>query len=236
MTKSEREDLQRLIRQRERVQISAAKRRCADLLAGFESQIGAIYRSEGDCGWAEAEAEARQEVDKAQRRTARCPELGIPDGFASSLGLDWKHRGRNNGLEKRRAELWTIAKAQVEALERQAIVRIQRPSVEAQTELELAGLTCDAARGFVERLPTIESLMPALSYQAMAGDARPAITEQLITPNALRQRRYRERWKALRDGSAGASTEERWLAGRERKHDECTSTRELGRRGDDTSC
>jgi hypothetical protein len=43
--------------------------------------------------------------------------------------------------------------------------------------------------------------MPALSYQELAGDAEPPVVEQLLTPNALRQRRYRERQKALRDGS-----------------------------------
>jgi hypothetical protein len=202
MTKGEREDLQRLIRQREKVQISAAKQRSADLLADFENQMGSVYRPEDDQIWTEAENEARQEVAKAQRRiAARCRELGIPDGFAPGLSLDWNHRGWNNALEKRRTELRSIAKAQIAALEQKAIVRIQQASVEAQTELALAGLTSEAARAFVAKLPTVESLMPALSYQELAGDADPPVVEQLITPNALRQRRYRERRKALRDGS-----------------------------------
>jgi hypothetical protein len=38
--------------------------------------------------------------------------------------------------------------------------------------------------------------MPALSYQELAGEADPPVVEQLITPNALRQRRYRERQRA----------------------------------------
>ena len=38
--------------------------------------------------------------------------------------------------------------------------------------------------------------MPELSYQELAGETDPPIVEQLLTPNALRQRRYRERQMA----------------------------------------
>ena len=50
---------------------------------------------------------------------------------------------------------------------------------------------------FVAALPTVEALMPALSFAAVAGDAEPLIAEQLVSSNALRQRRYRERRRAL---------------------------------------
>jgi hypothetical protein len=40
ISKAEREDLQRLIRQREKVMKSAAKQRSAELLADFENQMG----------------------------------------------------------------------------------------------------------------------------------------------------------------------------------------------------
>ena len=43
--------------------------------------------------------------------------------------------------------------------------------------------------------------MPALSYRELAGQAEPPIVEQLITPNALRQRRFREKQKALHDAN-----------------------------------
>jgi hypothetical protein len=35
--------------------------------------------------------------------------------------------------------------------------------------------------------------MPNLSFEAIAGEATPAVAAQLISSNALRQRRYRER-------------------------------------------
>ncbi len=41
--------------------------------------------------------------------------------------------------------------------------------------------------------------MPALSYEELSGEADPPVVEQLVSPNALRQRRFRQRHQALRD-------------------------------------
>ena len=51
MTKSEREDLQRLIRQREKVQKSAGKLRSRELLADFENQLSAEFSFDDDAIW-----------------------------------------------------------------------------------------------------------------------------------------------------------------------------------------
>lgn len=202
MTKGEREDLQRLVRQREKVQKSAAKARSTELLADFENQISAEYRFDDDAVWAAAEKAAEIEVRKAQQRvSARCEELGIPKQFAPRLDLYWSSRGYENSVKRRRDELREAAKAQIAALEQQAIVKIEQASVEAQTEIAISGLTSESALSFVERLPTVESLMPPLSYRELAGEADPPIIEQILTPNALRQRRFRERQKALRNES-----------------------------------
>ena len=77
--------------------------------------------------------------------------------------------------------------------------------MEAQTQIAVAGLTSEAARAFLASLPCVESLMPALCYRELAGEADPPIVEQLITPNALRQRRFRERQKALHNGNDGVT-------------------------------
>jgi hypothetical protein len=189
MTKSEREDLQRLVRQREKVQRSAAKLRTTDLLADFESQMAAEYSFDDDEHWQAAAKEASTEIRKAQERIAhRCRALGIPRQFAPTIELQWRHRGYDNVLAQRKAELRRAAKAQAEALEQRALVQIETSSVEAQTKLALAGLTSDAARGFIESLPTVESLMPKLSYAALAGEAEVPLVEQLLTPSAFRQR------------------------------------------------
>src|SRR4051812_23164839 len=99
MTKSEREDLQRLVRQREKVLKSAAKQRSTELLADFENQLGAVYMPEDDPVWEKAVEAAQRDIDKAQRaikETSRA--LGIPDEFAPSIRVSWNHRGYGNGI------------------------------------------------------------------------------------------------------------------------------------------
>jgi hypothetical protein len=188
MTKSEREDLQRLLRQREKAQKSAAKLRTTELLADFETQMAANYSFDDDATWREATKVAKAAVAKAQEDIAeRCQVLGIPRQFAPELSVSWYGRGENM-VEKRRNELRRAAKAQAEALEQRALVQIETSSVEAQTKLALAGLTSDAAQKFIESLPTVESLMPKLSYAALAGEAEVPLVEQLLTPSAFRQR------------------------------------------------
>jgi hypothetical protein len=94
ISKSEREDLQRLIRQREKVLKSAAKQRSAELLADFENQMGSEFAFDDDQVWQEAMQAAAVEVERAKRKVAkRCRELGIPARFAPTLGLSWHHRG-----------------------------------------------------------------------------------------------------------------------------------------------
>jgi hypothetical protein len=201
MSKGERDDLQRLIRQREKVLKSAAKQRSSELIADFENQMGQQYRFDQDEIWARATKAAEREVQKAQSQVAaRCRELGIPDQFAPSLELNWCHRGYDNALDKRRAELRVMAKTQIEAIERKAITEIELSCLKAQEQIAMAGLTSDAARTFIETLPSIERLMPALTFAEIAGEVDPPVAEQLIGSNALRQRRFRERQRALRNG------------------------------------
>ena len=97
MNRGEREELQRLVRQREKVLKSAAKQRSTELLADFENQMGQEYKFDDDKVWAEATKLASAAVERAQIDIkARCRVLGIPDQFAPSLGLSWHHRGYGN--------------------------------------------------------------------------------------------------------------------------------------------
>jgi hypothetical protein len=206
MPKSEREDLQRLVRQREKVLKSAAKQRSAEMLADFENKMGSEYSFDDDAVWSKAMEMAEREARKAQKIVAaRCKELGIPDRFAPSIKLVWCHRGHDNMVERRKRELRLMAQTAIEAIEQKAIVQIEISCLDAQTQIAAAGLTSDAAKLFIESLPSVESLMPALSYEEMAGEADPPIVEQLLSPNALRQRRHRERQKALQDASRNAT-------------------------------
>jgi hypothetical protein len=195
MSKAEREDLQRLVRQREKVLKSAAKQRSADLIADFENQMGQQYAFDQDEVWREAVERAKPLVDKAQLQIERrCAELGIPNEFAPSISLRWSGRGYGNVLDKRRDELRRMAETQIRAIEAKAITQIEMSCLKAQEQIALAGIGSGAARQFIDNLPSVEKLMPALTFTEVSGDE--PIAAQLISSNALRQRRYRER-KAL---------------------------------------
>jgi hypothetical protein len=200
MTKYEREDLQRLVRQREKVLKSAAKQRSAELLADFENQMGQEYRFDQDEVWAEAAKIANAAVSKAQEQIkARCREIGIPDRFAPRLSLNWCNRGYGNLIKERRDELRKMAMTAIEAQEQKAKTQIELSCLEAQEKIAIAGLTSDAASGFIEALPSIGELMPRLSFAEVAGESKPPVAERLLSSNALRQQRHRERQKALRN-------------------------------------
>src|SRR5262245_47123522 len=125
MGRQEREDLQRLVRQREKALKSAAKQRSAELLADFENQLGQQYAFNQDKVWQEAACRAQQEVAKAQQRiAARCAELGIPARFAPELAVHWYSRGEN-AVKQRRDELRRMAQTRVAAIEQRAIVQIE---------------------------------------------------------------------------------------------------------------
>jgi hypothetical protein len=194
MSRAEREDLQRLIRQREKVLKSAAKQRSKELLADFENQMGQGYWFDQDEVWKKAATAVEKDVQRAQKQIgARCRELGIPDQFAPTINMHWHARGYGNILAERRKELRRMAETQIAAIEQKAVVEIERSCLDARGAVAMAGLTSDAAKAFMQGLPSIESLMPLLSFAEVAGEADPPVAEQLVSSNALRQRRFRER-------------------------------------------
>lgn len=164
MSKGERDDLHRHIRQREKVLKSAAKQRSAELLAGFEHDLAAKFSFDDDKTWAEAISIAKQELAKANATiAARSRELGIPASFAPSYDGYWHSRGENAAKE-RRAELRKVALAQIAASQQKAFTKIEMHCLQAQEQIIIAGLTSAAARRFLEQLPSVETLMPHLSF------------------------------------------------------------------------
>ena len=85
----------------------------------------------------------------------------------------------------------------IPSIERKAVTEIDMSCLQVEERIAIAGLTSDAARLFVEQPPSTETLMPRLSFAKIAGEAEPPVAEQLISPNALRERRYREQQAAL---------------------------------------
>ena len=94
-----------------------------------------------------------------------------------------------------------MAVTAIEAQEQKAKTQIEISCLDAQTKLAISGLTSEAALAFVEALPAIETLMPLLSFAEVAGESQPPVAERLLSSNALRQQRHRERQKALRNAT-----------------------------------
>ena len=162
MTKGEREDLIRLIKQRERVAKTAAGQRSAAMLAEFEQKISATHTFATNEVWKAATAAVIEAAKKANDEiAAEAAKLGIPEEFRPSIAFTWNRRGENE-YAQRREELRRLAKAEIEALEKMARVQIETQSVQAQTEVISNGLSSEAAVLFLERLQPIESMMPAL--------------------------------------------------------------------------
>lgn len=165
MTKGERDELLRLIRARERVGKSAAGDRAAQMMAEFERQVSAIYAFNTDETWAAIYSEgARLFQELNERVTARSEELGIPKEFQPRLQIGWAARGESM-FQARVAELRRVAKSEAEAAEKKARTEIEIASVNAQTEIMRQGITTTAAAVFLDSLPAVEKLMPALDVR-----------------------------------------------------------------------
>lgn len=167
MTKGERTELGQLIRKREKVMRAQAQERSAALLAEFDAQSAKIYHYDDDPVWAKVEGEARQAVEAAQRAiNERCKELGIPAEFAPILQMTWYGRG-HNAVAERRTELRRAAKSKIDALEKEAVTKIERLSLEAQTQVIASGLESEAAKTFLNSMPSMDSLMPPIEIGEM---------------------------------------------------------------------
>ena len=167
MTKSERDDLVRLIKQRERVAKTAAEQRSAAMLAEFEQKISATHAFNTNEVWKAAVDVSIEAARKANDEVkAEATRLGIPEEFQPSLIFSWSRRGENEYLS-RREELRRVAKSEIAALEKMAMVEIETKSVQAQTEIIANGLSSSDAIAFLEKLPPIETMMPALDISAI---------------------------------------------------------------------
>lgn len=162
MTKQERTELGQLIRKREKVMKAQAEERSAQLLAEFEAHAAKIYHWDDDAHWSQIKAEADVQIAAATEAIVkRARELGIPSEFCPELHLFWNGRG-NGAVRERRNELRYVAKKRIEALEKEALSKIERISLEAQTKLLADGLNSDEAKNFLDKLASIDALMPSI--------------------------------------------------------------------------
>jgi hypothetical protein len=169
MTRGERTELAKLVRQRAKVAKDQAAQRAAELRADFEQQLAEIYKPEQDPIWKELHSRALDVVVEGKKQLAeRCRELGIPESFATHQKLLWSGRGENASVQ-RRTELRAVATSRIDALLKTAKAEIERVSVEVQTRLVADGLTTAAAQQFLAEMPTVEVLMPRLDVSEIRG-------------------------------------------------------------------
>lgn len=96
MTKGERDDLCRLVKQREKVAKTAAEQRSAAMLAEFEQQISAQHAFDDNTVWKAAVDAAVEAAKKANESiAAEADKLGIPKEFQPKLQYSWARRGQN---------------------------------------------------------------------------------------------------------------------------------------------
>ena len=167
MTKGEREDLLRLIKQREKVAKTAAEQRSAAMLADFEREVSAVHAFATNEVWRASVEAAQAAAKEAMERIAtESDKLGIPKEFQPRVNFSWLQRGEN-AYNERRVELRRVAKAEIDAMEKVARVQIEQASVQAQTEVIANGLTSAAAIEFLRTMPAIDTMMPALDITAI---------------------------------------------------------------------
>src|SRR5262245_42497663 len=117
MTKTEREELKRLARERARVAKADAERRTADLKAAFEHQIVTFYDYDTDEVWAELQATLKQQLDEANEKiAARAKELGIPDQFRPKVSMFWHARDPRVDVARSQDEIRRAAFKRLEAM------------------------------------------------------------------------------------------------------------------------
>ena len=174
MTKAERNDLAKLVRQREKIAKSDVDLLATERLADFEKQAASLYRADDDAVWAEQKRIARQAAEDANIRIAeRSRELGVPEWTAPSMSVVWYSRGQNASKD-RVAELRRVAKTRVDANAKAAKLEIERTSVDIQTQLVADGLESEAARNFLATMPTPQQLMPSISITEIEAVTRDA--------------------------------------------------------------
>jgi hypothetical protein len=200
MTGADRDALIKLVKARARQAVSEAKMREKVLLAEVADLITAEFEA-GDALWADAVAIAEEYAAKANAQIqARCAELGIPPKDAPGLGLGWHPRSSSFENANRRGELRQLAEKRLTALTETAKVAINGAALRAEEALVIGGLQSDQARAMVEALPTVETLMPALSLADLGvkhWQPPEDAASQLISPLTTTQRRARQILRAI---------------------------------------
>lgn len=181
LSRHETHDLGMIIKERAKVLKAHVTHQSAACLADFEQQIAAEYAFDDDEVWKAATEEAMKVVKEAQKKIdERCTQMGIPKTFAPGLGISWHSRGEN-AAKDRRTELRRVAKTRIDAMAREAEMRVEREALDLRTQVVAMGLLSPAASEFLTTMKTVEQAMPSLDFKA--------VDKQLADETFQKQRR-----------------------------------------------
>jgi len=162
MTKTERNELGKLVRQNGKIAKLDVEQRGAKVLADIEQEMASEYAT-NHAAWAAITKDAQEYVRKADEQIAeKCRELGIRPSFRPELHLSWYSRGEN-AEKSRRAELRKVAQTRVAEQIRLGKLEIERAVASQLTTLAVGGFETEAAREFFGKMPTADQLIPAMT-------------------------------------------------------------------------
>jgi hypothetical protein len=166
MTRTERQDLLQICRQRERVAKGEAVSMAARRKAEFEAQLAREYSWDESEIWKAAALAALEFTRQCSAQVAAdCDKRGIPRWAQPRISEPYWYGRGENATRERRAELTRVANAKIDQHLKETVHAIQRASVEIQTQLVAGGLTSADAKAFLESMPTPAQLMPVVTVE-----------------------------------------------------------------------
>lgn len=171
-TTKERSDLERLMRDREKVAREGVGYRAAELKAEVEERLAAVFEDD-DARWAEVIRQGKAVAKDAETAvndqiSAICTAAGVPKAFQPQLviGALWLSRGEN-ASKARRDELRRAAYARIDALAKRAEHEVGKQSVAMRGRIIASGLDSDEAKALLAQMPQPDDLMPSIDIDEL---------------------------------------------------------------------
>lgn len=180
MNKSELEAIGRALRANVKAAKAAIVALGPKLKAEFEVQLSVSYPSSGDPVWKDALHTVYETYEIQQARVdARCEELRIPRRFRPHLqppGWSDGWRCSTFDFKDMRAEMRRLAGAQIDDMLKSRMAQLELDSANIQFEIASHGCVTDAAKEFLAKLPSVDSLIPPLKVSEVEAliEGRPA--------------------------------------------------------------
>jgi hypothetical protein len=179
ITKSELDAISRALRANVKAAKAAIVALGPKLKAEFEVQLSVSYPASGDPVWKEALQIVYDTYKIQQARVdARCEELGIPARFRPHMHPPgWADSWKSScDYKDYRAEMRRLAGTQIDDMLKSRMAQLDLDSANVQFEIASQGCLTDAAKEFLAKLPSVDSLIPPLKVSEVEAliEGRPA--------------------------------------------------------------